>query len=230
MLRSPTNVQSHTFIHLLSPQIPHQSVARENTRKITICRQFLAGPVPIAPGGGGAFVEFDYDINYNITDINVLVSLMHPAGDEIKGSLSFKPIGSSATYEFDLFDLDSNNGVSDDGITNTTFNKVQFDDDSTNEIPFPDGPLDLDQGFYKPILDFNDLNGMSTEGLWKLTIADEDGIIHDPGTIKEFCIVVTTNSPIDVQGETDRRRRLKDEALKVRMEAAIEKQNRGREF
>ena len=50
------------------------------------------------------------------------------------------------------------------------------------------------------------------------------------GRLTEFCIIITTNTPTDVQGEADRRRQLKDEALKVRMEAAIEKQNRGREF
>ena len=174
----------------------------------------------IAPGGGGAFVNFDYKINFNITDINVLVSLTHPAGDEIKGTLSFKPTGSSSSNGFVLFDLDNKNGAEDDGITQTDFNKVQFDDDSTNEIPFPNGPLNLNQGYYKPIDDFNDLNGKSTAGSWTLTIEDEDGDKHDPGKIKEFCIVVTTNTPIDVQGEADRRRQLKDEALKLQMEAA----------
>ena len=94
------------------------------------------------------------------------------------------------------------------------------------------GNLNVPQGYYKPIAQngFNDLTGLSTKGLWTLILDDSLPADHEAGVLTEFCIVVTTNTEADVRRERERRRRLKDEALKVRMEAAIEKQNRGREF
>ena len=189
-----------------------------------------AGGGTFGPGVDNRFFGFEYNMDYNITDINVRVSLTHPVGSDIKGKLYQKESqsGNDIVSPVTLFHISDN-------INSTTFEKVTFDADSANEIPAtPTTNLVVPEGFYKPTDDDLDTTFLdrSTKGYWALEMIDENA--EDPaeaaGRLTEFCIIITTNTPTDVQGEADRRRQLKDEALKVRMEAAIEKQNRGREF
>ena len=99
---------------------------RENLRKVTICRTMGASGDEFGPGNAFSGYNIEYEMDYNITDINVRITLEHPAGDEISGKLSFTPDGSSSTSNFPLFDL----GNPGDGINATKFNSVEFDDDT----------------------------------------------------------------------------------------------------
>lgn len=152
---------------------------------------------------------------YNITDLNVLVSLDHPKGDEITGKLMFEPDGSSTIQQFKLFDYQY---LSDGALNRTQFTKVKFDDDTANILP--SGPnsnnneLILPEGYYKPeeTNGFNSLTGELTKGTWTLAMSDDQNTNHGNGVVTEFCVIFTTNTAGDPAAEVTQRRLMQAEA------------------
>ena len=152
---------------------------------------------------------------YNITDLNVLVSLDHPKGDEIAGKLMFQPDGSSNIQQFKLFDYQY---LSDGALNRTQFTKVKFDDDTANILP--SGPnsnnneLILPEGYYKPeeTNGFNSLTGELTKGTWTLAMSDDQNTNHGNGVVTEFCVIFTTNTAGDPAAEVTQRRLMQAEA------------------
>eukprot|EP00563_Minutocellus_polymorphus_P018540 CAMPEP_0197717162 /NCGR_PEP_ID=MMETSP1434-20131217/1799_1 /TAXON_ID=265543 /ORGANISM="Minutocellus polymorphus, Strain CCMP3303" /LENGTH=219 /DNA_ID=CAMNT_0043301651 /DNA_START=96 /DNA_END=755 /DNA_ORIENTATION=+ len=190
----------------------------DNIRKEEFCFP-LENESQEFPTAGGAFYDINLDFEYNITDVNVLISLTHPAADEIEGKLTFAPdVGSDISV--DLFDITA---------TGTTiFDEVQFDDDAPTGLPNSAGTIG--PGFFTPIDDLTVFENLSTKGSWKLFITDDNDTSHDPGTISKFCIVVTTPTAKDVEETTRYRRKLEEEALKRRTEAAIKTQNQSQDL
>ena len=195
------------------PQTSSLSVRRENIRKITVCRVFPTEGEGFGPGNAVVSLNIDYVPAYNITDLNVLVSLTHPKGDEIAGKLQFTPDGSTSTQNYQLFDFQP---MADGDLGLTTFTKVKFDDDTANDLPSPDSnkELNVPEGYYLPDIStgFNALTGQLTKGKWTLEMSDEANNDHGEGKVTEFCIIFTTNTAGDPGAEVTQRRLMQAEA------------------
>ncbi len=150
-------------------------------------------PVAISENGTPTITsEIEITESVIISDINISLNIEHTWNDDLTITLT-------APDNTTIVELTSGNGGDTDNYTNTV-----FDDQAANPITGGTGPF---TGTFQPEGSLAEFNGLSTQGIWTLTIAD--GANFDGGQLLdwsiEFCevedITLGVNENLDPNSE-----------------------------